>query len=203
MNIQPIPLIILTIVWALLTLGFYRSRRWLTFYLTGAFGFVLLAFSILRALGFDSVMEALEVRQVLVLAEMAGLAVEEAAATSIGIQNHVGWSVFDVGIECSGLLEILAFVGLVFFYPGFSVRRKGATLAIGIAATWIINLLRILLIIAIIAFMGTGWVFQAHAIFGRVFFFVATIGLYWYLVTRPTITIVGNRLGAREVEADG
>jgi hypothetical protein len=52
--------------------------------------------------------------------------------------------------------------------------------------------------VAIINTMGTSWVFPAHAVFGRVFFFVATVALYWYLVTRPTISIVGARLEPAE-----
>lgn len=191
---HPLLLVVLTIVWAVLTFSLWRSRRWLVFYLTGAFGFVLLVISFLRTLGIDAAVEAIEVRQVVAMAHACGIGVGSLGATGIAIPNSAGWAVFDVGIECSGLLELLAFVGLVWFYPAFSVARKTSTLAIGVLATWIINLLRILLIVAIINSMGTSWVFPAHAVFGRVFFFVATVALYWYLVTRPTISIVGARL---------
>jgi len=196
---NPILLVALTIVWAVLTFSLWRSRRWLVFYLTGAFGLVLLVISFMRTLGIDAVVEAIEVRQVVAMANEIGIGVTGLGATGIAIPNHTGWAVFDVGIECSGLLEMLAFVGLVGFYPAFSAARKTSTLAIGALATWGINLLRILLIVAIINSMGTSWVFAAHAVFGRVFFFVATVALYWYLVTRPTISIVGARLEPAEV----
>ena len=196
---SPLLLIALTVTWAALTFSLWRSRRWLVFYLTGAFGFVLLVISFLRTLGIDAAIEAIEVRQVVAMANALGIGVGALGSTGIGIPNHTGWAVFDVGIECSGLLELLAFVGLVWFYPAFSAARKTSTLLIGAVATWIINLFRILLIVAIINSMGTSWVFAAHAVFGRVFFFVATVALYWYLVTRPTISIVGARLEPVEV----
>ncbi len=61
-------------------------------------------------------------------------------------------------------------------------------------ATYILNLFRILLIVWIIDVFGTGWVFPAHAVFGRVFFFIGTVALYWYLVTRPSIGILGRKI---------
>jgi hypothetical protein len=48
--------------------------------------------------------------------------------------------------------------------------------------------------VAIIDMRGSDWAFAAHAVFGRVFFFVATIYLYWRLVTRPTVRHVGEEL---------
>jgi exosortase family protein XrtG len=187
-------LMIVMVVWAAIVIAAYSSRRWLTFYLTGALGFVVLAFIALRNAGVDLWIESLEVTQVLIMAQLAGLSVVKAAPTSIGILNDTGWAVFDVGVECSGVLELLALIGLIGFYPAFSWLRKASALAIGITVTWVANLLRILLIMWITSEMGPDWVFQAHAVYGRVFFFAWTIALYWYLVTRPTIAIVGAGL---------
>ncbi|MBU4557351.1 MAG: hypothetical protein KJ747_10820 [Actinobacteria bacterium] len=191
-------LVVLTALWAGLTFSLWRGRRWLAFYLTGAFGFVLLAISFMRSLGMDATVEALQAQQVVALATRIGLGLEVLGASGLAIPNHTGWAVFDIGIECSALLEMFAFTGLVMFYPAFSRGRKAGTIGLGVVATWIINLLRILLIVAIINQFGTGWVFPAHAVFGRVFFFAATIAIYWYLVTRPTITIVGAQLDPEE-----
>ncbi len=199
---SPVLLSLLTLLWGAVTFALWRSRRWLPYYLTGAFGFVMLVVSFLRTLGIDAAIEAMEVQQVVAMSRAFRIGVESLGATGIAIPNHTGWAVFDVGIECSGLLELLAFVGLIGFYPAFSSARKMSTLIIGAIATWAINLLRILLIVAIINAMGTSWVFAAHAVFGRVFFFVATVVLYWYLVTRPTISIVGTRLDPAEA-SDG
>jgi len=192
----PVILLVASLVWAGLTLSLWRTRRWLAFYLTGAFGFVLLAISAMRSFGFDTGVETLEAAQVAWMARIVSVNVSQLGTSGLAIPNHTGWAVFDIGIECSALLESFAFAGLVGFYPAFAAGRKATTIAVGMAATWVINLLRILLIVAVINAMGTSWVFPAHAVIGRVFFFVATVALYWYLVTRPTINVVSGRLEA-------
>lgn len=191
---SPITLILAGVIWAALTFSLWRSRRWLAFYITGAFGFVLLGISIARSFGFDASVEALQARQVTALAHSIGISIGVLGGSGLAIPNHTGWAVFDIGIECSALLETFAFAGLVGFYPAFSRQRKALTVGAGAAATWAINLLRILLIVGIINAFGTDWVYAAHAVFGRIFFFAATIALYWYLVTRPTIRVVSADL---------
>lgn len=197
---SPLALIVIALVWGLLTFSLWRSRRWLAFYITGAFGFVLIGLSVLRTMGIDATVEALQARQVTALAGLLGIRLGVLGGSGLAIPNSAGWAVFDIGIECSALLEMLAFGGLVGFYPAFDATRKTATLAAGAAATWIINILRILIIVGIINVFGTGWVYSAHAVFGRVFFFAATITIYWYLVTRPTVRIVSAGLSGGEDE---
>ncbi|MHB1342392.1 MAG: hypothetical protein ACYC77_04520 [Coriobacteriia bacterium] len=192
----PAVLLLAALVWAGLTVMLWRTRRWLAFYLTGAFGFVLLTISAMRSFGLDAGIESIEAAQVAWMARVVSINVSQLGGSGLAIPNHTGWAVFDIGIECSALLETFAFAGLVGFYPAFASQRKAATIAIGMAATWVINLLRILLIVGIINALGTSWVFPAHAVFGRIFFFVATVALYWYLVTRPTIDVVSGRLEA-------
>lgn len=191
---SPLTLAVIAVIWAALTFSLWRSRRWLAFYITGAFGFVLLALSVLRTFGLDATVEAWQARQVIALARQLGISVGVLGVSGLAIPNHTGWAVFDIGIECSALLETFAFAGLVGFYPAFARGRKVLTVGAGAVATWVINLLRILLIVAIINALGTDWVYAAHAVFGRIFFFAATVTLYWYLVTRPTIRIVSADL---------
>jgi exosortase/archaeosortase family protein len=83
----------------------------------------------------------------------------------------------------------------VLFYPGFTWLRKLISIPIGVAATYAVNIMRILLIVAIIDAQGTDWVFLAHAVFGRIFFFALTVVIYWYIVTRPSVGVVGEQLG--------
>ncbi|MDZ4180556.1 MAG: hypothetical protein U1E29_15230 [Coriobacteriia bacterium] len=191
---SPLVLLAAAAIWALLTWRLWATRRWLSFYITGALGFVLLAISFMRTLGLDALVESVQASQVVVLGGFIGLELEHLGTSGLAILNHTGWAVFDIGIECSALLEMFAFTGLVAFYPAFRAKRKGLTIAIGMAATWVVNLLRIMLIVGIINALGTAWVFPAHAVFGRIFFFVATIAVYWFLVTRPTISVVAADL---------
>lgn len=182
------------VIWLTGTLVLRSLRRWMLFYLWAAFGFVLLVASGSGTLGFASAVENLEARQVALLALMFRIGVEVVNVTGLAIPNHTGWAVFDIGLECSAILEMAAIVGLTAFYPAFLTGRRLLYGAVGLAATWVINLLRILLIVAIINQWGTGWVFAAHAVFGRVFFFACTVALYWFLMTRPTMRFTGQRV---------
>lgn len=188
------------IAWALLTFLLWRMRRWLLFYVTGAFGFILLVLFTAVILNWDTFLEAIQAAQVAAMAARVGIPVSVMGATGLAIPNHTGWAVFDIGIECSALLEMSAVIALTVFYPAFSPRRKALTASVGMGVTYVINLLRVLLIVAIINAFGTGWVFAAHAVFGRVFFFIGTVALYWYVITRPTISYVNRRIAG---DADG
>jgi len=186
--------IVAVVVWAILTFTLLRLRRWLPFYLVGAFGFVLLVAYGAGAFDVDTVIEGVEAAQVAAIAAILGIGVQVVEATGLAIPNHTGWAVFDIGLECSAILEMAAIVGLTAFYPAFRPGRRALFGITGMALTYLINIGRILLIVAIINAFGTDWVFAAHAVFGRVFFFVGTVALYWFLMTRPTIGFTRKRI---------
>jgi exosortase family protein XrtG len=202
MILRLLPLFGLAILWAAATFMLWRTRRWLVFYITGAFGFILLVVYGASLLGLDKALEAFEASQVLVMSRIVGLRLGVQGGAGLAIPNHTGWAVFDIGVECSAILEMSAIVGLVAFYPAFSAQRRAGTAMIGLAATYVINLLRVLLIVGLINAFGTSWVFPAHAVFGRMFFFAGTVALYWYLMTRPTIGVVRRQLHAKAVASD-
>lgn len=187
-------LILGTLAWAGATFALRRARRWLLFYLTGGLGFVLVVLFWASTLGFDTALEAIEARQAVGIANLTGITLSLLGKTGLAIPNHTGWAVFDVGIECSALLEMSAIIGLVAFYPAFSVGRKVSSAIIGTAVTYVVNIARIMLIVVLINAFGTDWVFAAHAVFGRVLFFIGTVALYWWLITRPTVNWIGADL---------
>lgn len=189
-----------TVVWAFMVTGLRRERRWLSFYLLGGLGFVLIVVLWASHFGLDEALESFEARLAVEFATAAGIALARLGATGLAIPNHTGWAVFDVGIECSALIEMAAIVGLSGFYPAFGASRKLRTASIGAVVTFGINMARIMLIVALINAFGTAWVFAAHAVFGRMFFFLGTVALYWWLVTRPTVGTVGVTLEERADE---
>jgi exosortase family protein XrtG len=182
------------ILWAAVTIGLRLLRRWLLYYLVGALGLVLLVAFGTGIVHLDTVIESIEAAQVSMLAAAMGIGVRVVDGTGLAIPTQTGWAVFDVGLECSAILEMSAAFGLIMFYPAFSLPRRAVLATTGLVATYIINIARILLIVAIINAMGTGWVFAAHAVFGRVFFFTMTVVLYWFLLTRPTIGFTRKRV---------
>lgn len=188
-------IITVALIW-LAALVYARIRRWwLMFYLGGAFGLILLVVAIANITTLDTWLATIEAQQTAVLAGIVGIGVTAAGyGTGLAIPNQSGWAVFNIGIECSALIEMTAIVGLSIFYPAFSPLRKTGTAIVGLSVTYVANLLRILLIVAVINAMGTSWVFAAHAVIGRIFFFCATITLYWFIITRPTVGIANLRL---------
>jgi exosortase family protein XrtG len=182
-------------IWVFILARLWKARRWLPFYLLGALGFVIFLTLGASFTGLDGLLESAEAAQVLALAKQVGLTLVVLGRNGLAIRNHTGWGVFDIGVECSGLLEMAAMAGLILFYPAvYTPARKAFIVVVGTAATYLFNILRVLLIVAIVNSMGADWVFPAHAVFGRFFFFLATIALYWWLVTRPTVRHVGQEL---------
>lgn len=194
MNPQVIIWLVAVVVWAAVTIALHQLRRWLPYYLVGAFGFVLLLAYGAGALNLDTLVESVQAVQVATISAVLGIGVRVVEATGLAIPNHTGWAVFDIGLECSAILEMAAIVGLTAFYPAFRPGKRALFGITGAALTYVINIGRILLIVAIINAFGTSWVFAAHAVFGRVFFFIGTVALYWFLMTRPTIGFTRKRV---------
>ena len=65
-----------------------------------------------------------------------------------------------------------------------------AALALSFAA----NVVRMLVIVGALWFAGQDALDIAHLVLGRLVFFVLTIGIYWFAITRPTLAVVGRRL---------
>jgi len=193
-NPQVIIWLVAVVVWAAVTIALHQLRRWLPYYLVGAFGFVLLLAYGAGALNLDTLVESVQAVQVATISAVLGIGVRVVEATGLAIPNHTGWAVFDIGLECSAILEMAAIVGLTAFYPAFRPGKRALFGITGAALTYVINIGRILLIVAIINAFGTSWVFAAHAVFGRVFFFIGTVALYWFLMTRPTIGFTRKRV---------
>jgi exosortase family protein XrtG len=195
MHPSPIVTLIAFPVWVVVVATLWRARRWLPFYIVGALGGVIFTVLLASFTGLSGRLEALEASQVAPLAKLLGLTLVTLGSNGIAIKNHVGWGVFDIGVECSGLMEMAAMASLVVFYPAvFTPARKVLVVGVGTVFTYLFNLLRILLIVGIVATFGTDWVFPAHAVFGRLLFFVLTIALYWRLVTLPTVAHIGRAL---------
>ncbi|MCK4776961.1 MAG: archaeosortase/exosortase family protein [Actinomycetia bacterium] len=126
-----------------------------------------------------------------------GLTVKEVSKGFVVVSHSDGWSLLKIGIECSALLEIAVFIGLLLFYPAFTWRRKSLYLVLGVTGTYIVNLFRLMLIVAIITFWGRGAIFPAHAIFGRGFFFILIVIIYWFIITKPTLNLLNKEVKAR------
>ncbi len=110
------------------------------------------------------------------------------------ITQKVGWTVLQIGVESSGLLEICVLVSLLAFYPLWSWRKKIVLALIGAAFTWLANVARMMMIALLLHFLGKDVLVLAHTFIGKAFFFIITIAIYWFLVTSSSLTGIREKI---------
>ncbi len=106
------------------------------------------------------------------------------------VVQREGWTALQIGVESSALLEISVLVGLLSFYPGWSIPNRLWRMLMGIALTWLANLVRMLIIVLMLHFLGKEVLIIAHTFLGKLVFFVMTIAIYWYLITVPSLKLI-------------
>ena len=109
------------------------------------------------------------------------------------IFQDIGWTVLQVGIESSGLLEISVLVSLLFFYPGWSLTRRAFLIGIGSIAMWCANIIRMLVIVVMLNQFGKEALVLAHMYIGKAVFFVLVIAIFWLIITRTTLKDLHKR----------
>ncbi|EQM52975.1 exosortase [Lactiplantibacillus plantarum EGD-AQ4] len=99
------------------------------------------------------------------------------------INNGGNSVIMSIDYECSGIIETCAFVSLVVFYPAYQRREKVFYGVFGLLYIYLINVLRLNIVIAIIHFGGGESFFLAHSVIGRLIFYVLVIVLYYNVFT--------------------
>lgn len=92
-----------------------------------------------------------------------------------------------INYECSGMLETIAFISMLAFFP---IYKGGEKIIVGcLGFLWILtaNIVRLLITITILDYFGINALFIAHSIIGRVIFYVVVILLYYQVFTKPQI----------------
>lgn len=92
-----------------------------------------------------------------------------------------------IDYECSGIIEIMAFTALIWFFPVYNFYEKIMINLLGII--WITgsNVLRIFVICICIFYGGNDIYYFAHTIFGRIIFYALSIMMYFYVFTRAQV----------------
>lgn len=98
-----------------------------------------------------------------------------------------------IDFECSGIIEIMAFVALLMFFEVYTRYEKVLVGLLGISALILGNAVRITVICVIIHFFGTSAYYVAHAFIGRIIFYALSVAIYFYVFTKPQI--VKQRVG--------
>lgn len=105
----------------------------------------------------------------------------------IFIESLNGAITVNIDLECSGFIEISAFISLLAFYGIYNIPERIYIGVIGTFYTMLTNALRIAVICTMIHFLGTDYYYVAHTIVGRIVFYVLQVILYFYIFTKPHV----------------
>lgn len=105
----------------------------------------------------------------------------------IFIESLNGAITVNIDLECSGFIEISAFISLLSFYGIYNIPERIYIGVVGTLYTMLTNALRIAVICTMIHFLGTDYYYVAHTIVGRIVFYVLQVILYFYIFTKPHV----------------
>ncbi len=183
----------LFILWTAVVAFLRYSRSWLLFYVIGAVGcayWLILVFS--NAFGLEPYLAHSVAWMVHTASNLVGIPTRifegaPGVLLVLVIFQDIGWTVLQVGIESSGLLEISVLVSLLLFYPGWSISRRVVMIISGGIAMWCANVIRMLVIVIMLNQFGKEALVLAHMYIGKAVFFVLVIAIFWTIITRTTL----------------
>jgi len=192
-------LVFLFVLWLAVVIFLRKSRIWLPYYVLGAVGcayWMVLVFS--NLLGLEPFLAHSVAWVVHITSNLLGIPTRifegaPGVLLVLVIYQDIGWTVLQVGLESSGLLEITVLVSLLIFYPGWSLFYRMRLIAFGGIAMWIANILRMLVIVVMLNQFGKEALVLAHMYIGKAFFFVLVILIFWFIITRPTLKYLKHR----------
>jgi exosortase family protein XrtG len=189
---------VLATLWASAALFFRLNRIWLPYYIVGSVGAAFLLIFIGRNTFIEPSLQtavAYGVHQVSRVIDIPTSTFSGApGALLVLVTQSSGWTMLQVTIESSGLLESGVVAGMLLFYPAWSIRRRLLYTALALILTYVANIIRLMVIVAALHYLGKDSLLVSHTIIGRAVFFVGVVLIYWYLLTRPTIGAVRKKL---------
>lgn len=191
-------LILAAVFWAAGLAFFKKNRLWVIYFPWGAVGLTLLLILLLRGSPVEYHLErstGFLLQQAMGLFGVPADVFDRAAGlVLVFIEAEKSWTALGIDIECSGLLESCVFLGLVFFYPAFSLPKRIFSASTGIIAIYLINLIRLGTIVFLINTFGRQAIYLAHTLAGRLVFFFLIVALYWAVFSRPTLAALRRQL---------
>lgn len=105
----------------------------------------------------------------------------------IYVPAATGSITLQVDFECSGIIEVMAFLSLLAFFNVYSRTEKIMVGIVGFALMVLFNALRIMIICLSVHFFGINAYYITHMFVGRLFFYAFSVLLYFYVFTKPQI----------------
>lgn len=179
-------------IWLYILYVMKRCKLYYGYFAVGSFGFFILSMVWIRPLVLEplaSVVAAIAG----VFGDLTGTFTAFFKYGILLIYTDTASLTLQIDFECSGIIEILAFLSLLLFFSVYKVKERILVGVIGTILIILSNVLRIIVICELIHFFGADIYFVAHAIIGRLVFYVLSVLLYFYVFTKPQI--IRTRLG--------
>lgn len=103
------------------------------------------------------------------------------------IESATGTMTLQIDFECSGIIEIIAFLSLLTFFRVYELNERLLVGVAGVVFIILANALRIIIICEMIHFFGVEMYSLAHTVVGRLVFYALSVCLYFYVFTKPHI----------------
>jgi exosortase family protein XrtG len=175
-------------------LAMRRMRHRLPADLWGSLGLVALVVLASKVGGWNIPLGSAQARLFVWGGNLIGLRFGLLEPAGLIVPDLTGYSILQIEVECSNLIEATVFAALMLFYPRFQPRERLLSLGAGVSATVAVNLVRLGVIVAMVSILGKPALPWAHAIVGRLLFFAGIIVIYWHILTLPTLQVVGRDL---------
>ena len=183
-------LFIACLVWMIFLLFFRYFEIWIFYFITGVAGFVLLGVQFLKESYFEVLLSSTSVIICDLLAGVLKLDIQtfsQAGVIFLSSNNFDGFISLAIGLECSGLLELIVLWSMLCFFPIFKRSERIWYLLWGSIAIFSMNLFRILIVLLAIQYFGRDSIFIVHGLLARGILFLFMVMLFWEIFTRKSI----------------
>lgn len=178
--------IVLLAVWIYILTVFKRRKLEFFYFLVGSIGTFLFSFFLLRNF-LTKILTTLTCFLTGLLGNALGIFKAYTSHSILFVENADGPISLYVDFECGGVIEILVFISLVWFFAVYSKKEKLILSLVGILWIIVANIIRLFSICLIINWFGNESYYVAHTIVGRLIFYALSIILYFYAFTRAQI----------------
>lgn len=177
---------VLLVIWLLNLRIFYKVKNQAAFITIGMGGLFILMMIFLRPVATMPLAR--------IVAALAGLFGRVTGLFSaffkygiIFVETAGGSMTLQIDFECSGIIEIMVYIAILAFFKVYTVSERAILSAVGVIYIIVANALRIIIIATTIHFGGEQMYYIAHTYIGRIFFYAATVVLYFYVFTKSQV----------------
>lgn len=184
--LSKIIIIIVILAWLYLLSVLKRAKTAAFYFITGAAGLFLIIILLSKPYGIWLI-STMITWVVGVLGHITGLFNTFYMSHVIQVVTKNSTNIFLVDFECSGIIESAAYIGLIAFYPVYTLQQRLKFGVIGLVTIFGANVLRLTFVAIVIYYFGSQAFYLAHSILGRLIFYVIIITLYYLVFTKAQL----------------